>query len=117
MLIAMGVIPASEDSIHVPKLILALCGVVFMVGGLAVLFKDAPLWGPLAAAIILGCFASVGIWVGLFSNPNEIQGGIPFLPQETNGKIGKFVFLGGGVLCAAIIPLPIRELWAMRKKP
>lgn len=99
-----------------PRMILGLCGLVFVVGGLAVLFRGSSVWSPLAASIILGCFASVGIWVGLFSAPHEIQGGIPFLPPEINGKMGKMVFLGGGILCAAIIPLPIRELWAMRKQ-
>ena len=50
------------------------------------------------AAIILASFTLMGLFVAIFSDPQTIQGGIPFLPKTINQNIGRFVFGGGSLI-------------------
>ena len=104
MLAALGILPLDESKLHAPRLILGVAGLAFAAAGGATIFHRNKRLNALFAAIILACFARIGLWATLTSNTDNLSGGIPFVPKEINVFIGKGVF-GFGVLCSFAIML------------
>jgi len=109
LLAALGVIEPTNQEPASPPLILALCGLVFVVGGCMVLVGRKSRLNSLGAAIVCLSFSFLGLWVALFSPPEAIAGGIPFLPQSINAVLGKWLFGAGSVISLAVSIYALRE--------
>jgi hypothetical protein len=101
--LATGVVAPAEESVNTPGWMVGIGGAVFLVSGVAVLMQHRPAAGWFAAMVILVCGAAAGLYIGLFADPANIEGGVPFVSREANERIGRAVFALGGVVCLALL--------------
>ena len=106
--IATGIFTPQEGSVHAPMWVLAVCGLVFIIGGLMVLMGRKNRANSLLAAVLCLMFAAVALWVALFGAGEQFSGGLPFVSNETNTGIGRWVFGFGGIVCLGIAGLALR---------
>ena len=118
MLIGCGVlpVPGGPRNLHGPLWVAFLAGLVFFLGGLAVLLQgfgranesgelpaDAPLWMRAAQYLIgvaiFASFALMGSWVALGGDERGFSGGIPFVGHGTNASIARVAFGIGALIC------------------
>ena len=59
------------------------------------------------AFLILVLLSGTGLWIGLSGAP--VSGGIPFLPDRVNQGVGRVVFAAGGIFCAWMAVLALRD--------
>ena len=99
--LALGVVPVGDSSVNAPMWILASSGVAFVLGGCMVLLGQRSRLNNLLAALLCLVFASAGVWVALFSPPEGFSGGVPFLSNQSNVTLSRWVFgCGAGVSLA-----------------
>lgn len=113
---AAGLIPVPEDDINAPTWVIALCGLVFLVGGIMAFAGTRPRLNALFAALLCGAFGAIGTWVTFFSPAESISGGVPFLAQSTNAAIGRWVFGLGTLITFGIAAIALREFLRGSKK-
>lgn len=70
ILIAADLLPARDTEANAPNSILALCGLIFVIGGWMAYLGRRSRANELMAAMLLLLFGAVGAWVSLFS-PSE----------------------------------------------
>ncbi|MEM1055634.1 MAG: hypothetical protein AAGI52_08905 [Bacteroidota bacterium] len=99
--IGLGIVPVDPANVHAPMWVLAVCGLVFVIGGVAVLAHGRPGIQSAAGLTIVLAFGLVGGWVALFGDAAQMSGGIPFLPRALNVALGRGLFGIGAVLCFA----------------
>ena len=90
MLVGLGVLPPPSGP-NAPGWVVIACGLIFLLGGLAVVGQaaakagpsgdlpaDAPLWAKLlqhaAVLVIVGCFAAIGTWISMFGQADKFSG-------------------------------------------
>jgi hypothetical protein len=99
---AIGLIPTEPESMHAPRYIVALAGLLFWVAAGAILFgTSSPRINHLFGGILLALFAMIGGWVATFGADNFF-GGIPFASQATKGLMARAIFGSGAISCAAL---------------
>jgi hypothetical protein len=99
---AIGLIPTEPVSMHAPRYIVALAGLLFWVAAGAILFGSASSrLNHLFGGVLLAVFAIIGGWVAIFGGDNSF-GGIPFASQATNGLMARAIFGSGAISCAAL---------------
>jgi hypothetical protein len=108
LLIAFGVITIDATDIQAPMWMLAVCGIVFVIGGCMLLLTRHARLNNLLAALICLAFAAVGGWVALFSPPEGFSGGIPLLSDAANIRLARWVFGGGAVISLALCGYAVR---------
>jgi hypothetical protein len=137
MATSLGYLPADEASFHAPRWVVALAGLVFVMGGLMVLVnglfgeygRDTPVFKflqGLGGMIFLLAFGLVFFWVGFGPGEREF---------ETSGSVGPFSASGSGdslfgrclfggiglaVLAAAVwglLDTALRALGLLQEKP
>mgnify|MGYP003637148135 CR=1 FL=1 len=113
---AAGLIPVPEEDINAPTWVIALCGLVFLVGGVMAFAGTRSRLNSLFAAILCGAFGAIGAWVTFFSPAESISGGVPFLAQSTNAAIGRWVFGFGTLITLGIGAIALREFLRGTKK-
>ena len=114
--VALGLIPHDASSVHAPPWVSFVAGLVFVIAGFMLIIGPNSRWNNLLAAIICTIFASIGIWVAAYSLPGSIEGGIPFLPAETNNKIGRWMFGAGAMVCGLISLQALRMFFRIQSK-
>ena len=89
--LATGVVAPAEDAVNTPGWMVGVGGAVFLVSGVAVLMQHRP---------AAGWF---GLYIGLFADPANIEGGVPFISRDANERIGRAVFALSGLICLALL--------------
>lgn len=115
MLIALGVFNDQEAGTNAPLWVVALCGIVFVIGGCMMLTRQNSRLNNLLAGLICLIFAVVGAWVALFAPPAGFSGGIPLLSAEANVTLARWVFGAGAVLSLLLCGYAVRL--AQRSRP
>ncbi len=101
--LATGVVAPAADAVNAPGWRVGIGGAVFLVSGVAVLLQHRPAAGWFAAMVILTCGAAAGLYIGLFGDPANIEGGVPLLSRDLNERIGRAVFALSGLVCLALL--------------
>ena len=107
--IACGVVAVDPSKLLAPAWVLALCGLVFVIGGCMMLLGRGTRANDLLAGLICLAFAAVGIWVSLFAPSASFSGGIPLLSHEQNVTLGRWV-----IGCGAVVSLMLTG-YALRR--
>jgi hypothetical protein len=110
--LAFGFIKIEDSAVHAPMWIIALSGIVFLIGGCMILLSQHKRLMDLLAALICLIFAAIGMWVSFYAPPEGFSGGIPFFPSQANIMIGRWIFGGGAVVSFLIFVYALRR--AMR---
>jgi len=100
--IALGLIPVDEADVLAPMWVVALSGIVFLIGGCMIFLGNDSWENDLLAGLLCMVFGVVGTWVSLFSPGEGFSGGVPLLSNEANVTLGRWVFGGGALICFAI---------------
>ena len=108
--IGLGLIPTDPTDIHAPPWVLALCGLVFILGGVAVFAHERPRVQSAAGTTIVLAFRLVGGWVALFGASGQMSGGVPFLPRGVNIAIGRGLFGLGALMCLVLFVFGVRQI-------
>jgi hypothetical protein len=101
--LAFGLHSPGPGEVRTPPVMIGMGVLVFAVAGVALLFHDRPAVGWAAAMVILACAGLAGLWIGLFADPAEIGGGVPFISAEANTRVGRTAFTLGGLLCLVLL--------------
>ncbi|MFK7795348.1 MAG: hypothetical protein AB8B89_08370 [Gammaproteobacteria bacterium] len=107
--IAFDFLSVDSESIFAPMWIIGLCGLVFIISGCMILFRQHDRLIDILAAIICFSFAAIGIWVSLFSPSDGFSGGIPFLSKELNIFLARGVFGLGAIITSLLCVYAIRR--------
>jgi len=99
MLLALNVIPSADEKFSVPRWVVFICGLLFVAPGLAGLLPGGKRTARFVFSFMLACFGVVGGAVALLGDSTGFSGGIPFVSQETNVIIARWVFGGGALIC------------------
>jgi len=110
LLVGLGAIEVDPASVHAPMWVIGVAGMTFIGGGAAVLFEGHRLLANLGGLTVIASLMTVAFWVAFNAPAEQIQGGIPLLSAETNGRIGKLLFGFGGFLCLALLVYGLRRL-------
>lgn len=100
--VAVGLIPAPPESFKAPRWVLGLCGLIFFAGGFRVQTLHRPDISRWSLLVLVGCFAAVGLWVGLYGEAAEFGGGSEMLSPEDNVSVARWIFAGAGTGCAIL---------------
>ncbi|MEM6327406.1 MAG: hypothetical protein AAF791_09840 [Bacteroidota bacterium] len=99
--IGLGVVPVDPATVHAPMWVLAVCGIVFVLGGISVIAHDHRGVQTAAGLTIVLALGLVGGWVALFGDSAQMSGGLPFLPRSLNVALGRGLFGFGALICFA----------------
>ena len=105
----LGLIPLDPDSVYAPMWVLALCGFVVALGGIAMLAPNSPRIQAAAGVTFTLAMGMIGAWVAFFSDSDGFSGGIPFVPREVNVLVARGLFGLGAVMCLALF------VWGARR--
>ena len=111
LLAAFGVIPTNPDDVHAPMWVVALCGMVFVIGGCMMLVGRRSRLNNLLAGVICLTFAAVGVWVSLFAPPEGFSGGVPLLSEEANIRLARWVFGCGALVCLGMFCFALGQVF------
>ena len=117
VLVGLGAIAVPPESFHAPRWVLALCGAICALSGLALLAQPdsgmrTALGGIIAAALGVGAG-----WVALFGESESFAGGVPFLPDGVNVGGARGLFGLGAAVGAALFVYGVRQLVRARADP
>ena len=109
-LIGVGIIPYDPSKIHAPAWVILAGGGIFMLAGLALLFRSRPIVVNVLGNLIVIAFAAVGAWVALYGPSEQFSGGLPLVSDETNVGIARVFFGVGSILCLLMLIPGLRYL-------
>lgn len=116
VLVGLGIIPTDEDTQNAPPGLIIGVGMAFICAGGALVFRKKPRVNAAFAALILAVFTGTGLWISFYAEPSSIQGGIPFMPQGFNDKLGRVMFGGGALICGALCKVALWQALGWDKK-
>ena len=117
ILVAADIIHADPASIHAPRWVLALAGMVFAFAGLSTLSQSlftpaeqrspALRWTQYFLGLgIFASFAATFLWIGFGPGERQFSGSASFLFFRASGQgdelLGRIIFGGGGILSALL---------------
>ena len=111
MLTASGIVPVDEKDLHSPNAILFLCGIIFLAGGIAIVFSSSRRVKMSMVVTILVSLLIIGLWVTFFGDAGHFSGGIPFLSGESNAMLARIVFGLGLLLVFGMLLMALRDLF------
>jgi len=111
MLTASGIVPVDDKDLHSPNAILFLCGIIFLAGGIAIVFSSSRRVKMSMVVTILVSFLIIGLWVTFFGDAGHFSGGIPFLSGESNAMLARIVFGLGLLLVFGMLLMALRDLF------
>jgi len=100
--VGVGLIPAPPESFNAPRWVVGICGLVFFTGGFHIQMINRPAISRWSAPVIVGCFAVIGLWVGLYGKAEAFGGGSSLLSAEANISVARWIFAGAGAGCAVL---------------
>lgn len=109
ILLAAGVIPSDPSEFNAPPYVVALAGFVFFIAGVSMLGHAQSAWRSFCMIFLLAAMACIGLWVAFVADGGSISGGLPFLPQQVNAKLGKVVFGLGALVSSGIMILAVKD--------
>ena len=113
--IAAGWLTVDPNDVHAPMWVIGAVGLVFAGAGLLMLLGPESMLHHWLAALMLAGFAAVGIWATLISDLQNLQGGLPFVSQETNVLFARGLFGFGAVISLALCGYAIKLALASRE--
>lgn len=108
-LVALGLIPVAEADVYAPIWVVAISGMVFLIGGCMIFLGDHSWANDLLAGVLCLLFGVVGVWVALFASSEGFSGGIPLLSDAVNVTLGRWVFGGGAFISFSISAYAFRR--------
>lgn len=103
LLVAAGVIPTDPGSIHAPRWVLGLCGVVFAAGGVAILGPRFALLRNIGLSALLLAMGGVAFWAAALAPVEGWSGGIPLVPRAVNVWFARGLAGFGVLLCLGLL--------------
>ena len=100
--VALGFVPVDDAKLTAPRWVIAGAGLTFVVAGFTFLLADHSRANDFLAGVLLLLFGVLGAWVSVFSPEVGFSGGLPFLSQELNIVVGRWVFGFGALICLAL---------------
>lgn len=100
--LGLGLLPVDEAGLSAPLWVVAGAGFAFIIAGFMILFARHSRINDLLAGVLLLLFGTMGIWVSLFSSSEGFSGGLPFLSQELNILLGRWLFGLGALISFAM---------------
>jgi len=113
--LALGFIPVDDAELTAPRLVIGGAGLTFVVAGFMILLADYSRANNLLAGVLLLLFGIMGMWVAVLSSDDGFSGGLPFISEEVNILVGRWVFGIGALICFALCVYAFR-LAASRPK-
>jgi hypothetical protein len=110
-LIVMDVVQIDEELVHAPDWILALCGLLFLSGGLAIAASPKGSIATWSAGTLVISMTVISAWVTVFGASEQFSGDWPFISRGTNVIIARFVFGCVSLLGLAIIGAAVKKTW------
>lgn len=107
--VALDLVPVDETSLHAPRAVLFLAGLVVLVAGVMAVRGPESRHNDLLAAVLLLSMAAAGAWVALLAPAGGFSGGIPLLPRGTNVLLARVLF-GLGAVTSVLL-----AVWAFRR--
>ena len=107
--LGLGYLPAGEAGLNAPPWVVAGAGFVFVIAGFMILLAKYSRIVDLLAGILLLLFGIMGVWVSLFSASEGFSGGLPFLSQELNIMLGRWLFGLGALISFAMCAYAFRR--------
>jgi hypothetical protein len=109
-------VPGGPRNLHAPLWIVLLAGLIFFLGGVAVLMQamrgdvasgELPPDSPLRLRVtyyligvtIFASFALVGSWIAFFGEARQFSGDVPFVGHSTTVTIARVAFGIGAIIC------------------
>lgn len=112
---ASGLLPVDPKSLHAPRYIVALCGLLFWIAAWALVAGPArPRLNNILGAVLTAIFALIGGWVALDGSSDGFGGGMPFVSHAANVNIGRAVFGCGAIISAGLSLYAIRKAFTSR---
>lgn len=102
--------PADPESVNAPNWIIGVAALIFSAAGVAMLFQRKRRLSGAMATIVLLAFAIIGFWIAFEASNEDISGGLPFLPRETNAQIGRWMFGIGAAVCLVISVVALKSV-------
>lgn len=109
--VAFGLITVDKAAVHAPMRVVALTGIIFVIGGCMILAGQRSRLSNLFAAVMCLSFASLGSWVSLFAPSKDFSGGIPLLSNETNAEIAPWAFGCGALISLGLAGYGLHQLF------
>ncbi|MEE9207345.1 MAG: hypothetical protein V3U67_03045 [Gemmatimonadota bacterium] len=109
LLVAAELLPVPDDPANAPRAVLAMAGLVFAAGGVALILPPGSRARLAMVAILVSGFAVLGAWVALTGSAETIEGGLFFLSRETNALLGRILFGLGSLISAVILIVVLRQ--------
>ena len=100
--IGLEVLPVAPETIHAPRIIVVLAGLLFWVCAVSLMSGSRPRWNHFFGGVILAIFAVIGGWVSIYGESDAISGGAPFASRGTNVSVARIVFGAGALLSAGL---------------
>ena len=105
------VIAIDEDLVHAPDWVIALCGLLFMCGGLAVVVSPKSSIATWSAGTLVIAMTLISAWVAVYGASEHFSGDFPFISQDTNVIIARIIFGCVSLLGLAITVAAARKTW------
>lgn len=112
--IGCGLIPSDPKSFYAPRWVVGLCGLVFFAGGFRVQTLHRPEISRWSLLVLVGCFAAIGLWVGLYGEAGAFGGGSSHLSAEGNVSVARWIFTGAGGCCALLFAVMVYNFKTLR---
>ncbi len=109
ILLAAGIIPSDPAQFNAPRSVVAVAGFVFFIAGVSMFGSAQSAWRSFCMIFLLAAMAFLGLWVAFVADGTDISGGLPFLPQSVNGKLGKVIFGLGALVSLGIMIIAIKD--------
>lgn len=112
--IAFGPLAVESAELLAPRWVVAGAGLTFLIAGCMILLANHARANDMLAGLLLLLFGVLGMWVAVFSSDKGFSGGLPFVPQETNILVGRWLFGLGALICFAFSAYAFRRAVANR---
>ncbi|MBO6793652.1 MAG: hypothetical protein JJ895_07065 [Balneolaceae bacterium] len=102
VLMGAGIIPIELQENEAPAWIITICGLIFCIAAALTLRGQGDKFNQLLASILIALMGSIGAWVALFGDADQMSGGINLLSDAGNITLGRIVFGFGALVCYGI---------------
>ena len=113
-LTAIDVISIDENLIHAPDGVIALCGLLFVSGGLAIVASPNHRIATWAAGTLVISMTLISGWVAVYGASEHFSGDLPFISRDSNVIISRIIFGCVSLLGLAIIAAAAKKTWGDR---
>lgn len=110
VLLGADIVPQRIFKPTVPGWLLIAIGLALILAGLSIFVRvGSPIVAARMVAVCMLLMALAFGWVAFFSDPGHMSGGIPFLPDQYNRLLGRFVFGLGALFWLWVGVLALRH--------